>query len=124
MNSLKCGNFWPITLHPFHQLEAVHGYSPTSKRQIILPAKLLHDEEITNQSVCQILQCGASDESDQICGCSIPRKYPTNRRNNVKKYHPAQFVEVLAKEEKEKKEKEIVEKTKWSKIFEGTLASR
>ena len=58
-------------------------------------------DEVTDQSVCQILQCG-SDESDMICGCGIPGKFPTNLRNHIKKYRPTQFVEVLAKEEKRK----------------------
>ena len=71
-------------------------------------------DEVTNQSVCQILQCG-SDESDMICRCGIPGKFPTNLRNHVKKYHPTQFAEVLAKEENEKKEKELKEKTRRSK---------
>ena len=57
----------------------------------------------TNESVCQILshprELSPTSSDSMICGCSIAGKFPTNLRNHLKKYHPAHFAEVLAKEE-------------------------
>lgn len=65
-------------------------------------------DPLTNTSVCQILSAPSLDSSSNadVCGHSVPGKFPTNLRQHLKKAHKSEFSDLTRREEKDKREKE------------------
>ena len=71
-------------------------------------------DSLTNTSVCQILSAPPLDSSSSgdICGHSVPGKFPTNLRQHLRTAHKSEFSEFTRREEKEKREKESQKATR------------
>ena len=83
------------------------------KRSPVWKYFVYHKED--NQSICQIKVSrdhgDQSGPSSELCGKTIAGKFPTNLKLHVRTAHPAQYWDILTKEEElEQKKKEALSK--------------